>query len=408
MESFWSDPFGWIGRAVWDLLLGLGLPAVLVDALLLIVGALLIVAIVLTTAGIFLIWLERKLSARFQDRLGPNRVGPFGLLQTVADALKLITKEDVTPEGADKVVFNLAPLLAVMSVAGIWAVVPFAPRLSGADLNVGLLYIVAIGGVGTLAIIMGGWASNNKYALLGALRTVAMLVSFEVPMVLALLVPTMLAGSMGLTDIVRAQDEVWFIVMAPVAAIIFFTTSIAEIGRTPFDLAEAESELVAGFNIEYSGMKFGMFFVAEFLHAFTIGALFGVLFLGGWNGPGAERFPLLGLVYFLIKAFLGYFIVVWLRFTFPRIRIDQMLGMNWKFLTPLALATVSVTAIADKLALGLGWNRVATLLAANAFLVVATFYTLRAYARAVRRRLAAEESEEALESAASMEAAHTA
>jgi NADH-quinone oxidoreductase subunit H len=389
MDVFFRDPFGWVSRTWNDLLTGLGLSSELATLLLQLVGAVVLTGIVLTLSGVFLTWLDRKLSARIQDRLGPNRVGPYGLLQSVADAIKLVTKEDITPDGADKVVYNLAPLLAIMSVAGLWAVVPFAPQLIGTDLNVGLLYLVSIGSIGTLSIIMAGWASNNKYALLGAFRTVAQLVSYEVPMVLALIIPTMLAGSMGMGDIVARQRDVWFIVLAPLAGLIFFISSLAEVGRTPFDLMEAESEIVAGFNIEYSGMKFGMFYVAEFLHAFTISALTATIFLGGWQGPGAAAFPLLGLVYFLIKTAFVYFILTLMRFTLPRIRIDQMNDLNWKFLTPLALAAVIVTAVADKAALEIGWSRTGALLAANGAVLFVTVLLLGRHARSLRRRLEA-------------------
>ncbi len=308
-----------------------------------------------------------------------------------------MTKEDITPEGADRVVYNLAPLLAISSVVGVWAVVPFAPRLIGADINVGLLYFVSIGGVGTLSVIMAGWASNNKFALLGAFRTVAMLISFEVPMVLALLVPTMLAGSMGMSEIVKQQDPVWYIVLAPVAAFIFFLTSLAEVGYTPFDIVDAESEIVAGYNIEYTGMKFGLFMVSEFLHAFTIAALTAVLFFGGWRGPLAEVYPLLGLVYFLLKVGLIYFLILLIRFTFPRIRIDHMLAMNWKFLTPLALAVVVVTAVVDKLALQAGIPRTTALLVANSALIIVTVWIVRAYARALRKKVEGMEKPEAVQ-----------
>jgi NADH-quinone oxidoreductase subunit H len=389
MDVFLRDPFGWLSRTWNSLLTGLGLSSDLADLLLQLVGAVVLTGFVLTLAGVFLTWLDRKLSARIQDRLGPNRVGPYGLLQSIADAIKLVTKEDITPTGADKVVYNLAPLLAVMSVAGLWAVVPFAPQLIGTDLNVGLLYLISIGSIGTLSIIMAGWASNNKYALLGAFRTVAQLVSYEVPMVLALIIPTMLAGSMGMGDIVARQRDVWFIVLAPLAGLIFFISSLAEVGRTPFDLMEAESEIVAGFNIEYSGMKFGMFYVAEFLHAFTISALTATIFLGGWQGPGAAAFPLLGLVYFLIKTAFVYFVLTLLRFTLPRIRIDQMNDLNWKFLTPLALAAVIVTAVADKASLEVGWSRTAALLAGNGALLLVTILALGRHARSLRRRLEA-------------------
>lgn len=340
--------FSYLATVLESLLLALNLPPVLVSFILDAVRVVPTGSFGLVLV-IFLIWLERKLAARFQDRLGPNRVGPYGLLQTLADVIKLITKEDITPTGADRLVFNLAPVLSVASVVMMWAVLPFALQAVGTDLNVGVLYVVAVGGLGTLAIMLAGWSSNNKYALLGAFRTVAQLVSYEVPMILALLVPVMLAGSMNLTQIVAAQQRVWFVWMAPLAALIFMVTSIAEVGRTPFDLLEAESEIVAGFHIEYSGMKFAMFFAAEFLHAFTISALMAILFFGGWQGPFAERSQLLGTGYFIAKSFVFYFLVVWVRSTLPRIRIDHMLAFNWKVLTPLALGIVVVTAVVGKL-----------------------------------------------------------
>jgi len=381
-----SDPFTTIGQFIKDLLIGIGIDAVVTDVALNIVGAVVLGGLV-GAAAILLIWAERKLVARIQDRLGPNRVGPFGLLQTIADALKLITKEVLIPRGADRYVFIMAPLVVVAGVIGMWAVMPLAPGLIGSDINVGLLYVIAIGAIGTLGIIMAGLSSNNKYALLGAFRTVAQMLSYTVPIILALLIPVMLAGSMGMSTIVEAQRSVWFIFLAPLAAIIFFISSIAEVGRAPFDLLEAESEIVAGFHIEYSGMAFGMFFVGEFIHAFTIGALFAVIFLGGWQGPGAESFPLLGLFYFVAKSFLMYFVVIWIRGTFPRIRIDQMNSFNWKFITPLALTVFVVTAILDKLSVEAGFNRTAVLLAANAIIVLGTLFLLRTHARSLRRRL---------------------
>ena len=280
-----------------------------------------------------LIWFERKIIGRFQDRFGPNRVGPWGIIQPLADMLKIFTKEHITPIGIDPVPYNLGPVLAVAAVLGVWAVLPFTISLVGADLDVSVLYVVAIGGLGEIAVVLSGWGSNNKYALLAAFRSVAQLLSYEVPLVIALLVPVMLSGSLSLNEIVRGQ-VIPFVIIAPVAAFIFFLASIAEVGRSPFDLTEAESELVAGFNIEYSGLKFGMFYVADFLHAFTISLLFAVLFLGGWHGPYAEQYPLLGLVYFMLKAGIVYFIGVWMRASFPRFRIDQMMAISWKLLTP--------------------------------------------------------------------------
>jgi NADH-quinone oxidoreductase subunit H len=281
----------------------------------------------------------------------------------------------------------MAPLLVVASVIGVWAVMPLAPGLIGSDVNVGLLYVVSVGSIGILGIMMAGLSSNNKYALLGAFRTVAQMVSFAVPLIFSLLVPTLLAGSMGMAEIVEAQEGVWFIFLAPLAALIFFVSSIAEVGRAPFDLMEAESEIVAGFHIEYSGMAFGMFFVGEFVHAFTISALTAVIFLGGWRGPGAEAFPLLGLVYFLLKASIMFFVVIWIRGTFPRIRIDQMNAFNWKFVTPLALVVLMVTAVVEKLSTELDWPRLLVHSTANLLMVIGTLMILRAQAASARRRL---------------------
>jgi NADH-quinone oxidoreductase subunit H len=393
--DFFSDPVGVVRTWLADLLGGF-LPAPVVDVALVVVGV-----IVLASFGLvlplFLIWYERRVIARMQDRVGPNRVGPEGLLQTVADALKLLSKEDITPIGADKLVYNLAPIMAVISVLTMWAVIPFAVNIYGTDLNIGVLYIVSVGSLGTLAIMLGGWASNNKYALLGAFRTVAQLVCYEVPMILALIVPVLLASSVGVAnpmsmqEVVRAQSGGWydwFVFKAPIAFLIFFIASVAETGRAPFDLLEAESEIVAGFNIEYSGMKFGMFFVAEFLHAFTVGALVATLFLGGWSGWGAEQVPLLGIVWFVLKAFLAYFPIILLRAALPRIRIDHMLDLNWKFLVPLSLGSLIVTAVADKLvgraAVGPLGNAL-TLFAANLILGWAAFSWATASVRNLRR-----------------------
>ena len=294
------------------------------------------------------IWLERKWAARFQDRVGPNRVGPFGLIQTVADTVKILLKEDIMNKGVDRWVYNLAPILSVLAVTLIWAVVPFSAAWIGTDLNIGVLYLLAVGSLGTVAVIMAGWASNNKYALLSAFRAVAQLVSYEVPLVLALLVPVLLSGSMSTQEIVR-QQHIWYVFAVPLTVLIFLISSQAEIGRGPFDLLEAESELVSGFHIEYSGMKFGMFYVAEFLHAFTVGVLTAILFLGGWRGPFAEDVAILGFFYLLIKSLFAYWVLVWVRMTLPRLRIDHLLDFNWKFLVPVGLANLLVVAFVWKL-----------------------------------------------------------
>jgi len=326
------------------------------------------------------VWLERKVVARFQDRLGPNRVGPFGLIQPIADVVKLLIKEDTTPLGADRIIYNLAPILALATVLLIWAVIPFAPTLVGSEINVGVLFIVAVGAIGTLGILMAGWASNNKYALLGAFRTVAQVISYEVPMLIALLVPVLLARTMSVQGIVQEQ-EIWYVLMAPVSALIFFLTGIAEIGRTPFDLLEAESEIVAGFHIEYSGMKFGLFYAGELLHALTIGVLFSTLFLGGWRGPFVEQIPILGVVYLFFKAFLVYFVIMWIRYSLPRIRIDHMLNLNWKFLTPLALVALIATAVMDKILINASPRGYTVgMLIVNIVIILITLTILHSYA----------------------------
>ncbi len=374
-----GDPINLISQWFNNLLLGWGLGERLVAVLSLFVGAAILVTASLLTV-VALIWIERKIAGRLQDRIGPNRAGPFGLFQPFADMIKIFTKEITTPDGADKVAFNIAPVLAIASVLLIWAVIPMAATIVGTDINVGVLYIVAVGSFGIVAILMAGWSSNNKFALLGAFRAVAQMVSYEVPMVLALLVPVLLARSMGINEIVHAQGT-WFIVIAPLTALIFLITSMAEVGRAPFDLIEAESEIVAGFHIEYSGMAFGMFYVSEFLHVWTIGALIATLFLGGWRGPGAETWPILGLFYFYIKTFIGYFVITWIRLSLPRVRIDQLLSFNWKFLTPLTLVILIVTAIADKLLVLAGverWFYVLVMLAANILIAWGTVLVLKA------------------------------
>ena len=345
--EFVKDPVNGIANWIFGLLTGWGMAPDLAGGLLKLVGAGVMCLFGLMLV-IVLIWLERKLYARIQDRLGPNRVGWWGILQTFPDMVKIFTKEYITPKGADIVPYNLAPILAVSGVLAVWAVLPLSSTIYGADLNVGVLYIVGVGAIGSLGIILAGWASNNKYALVGAFRAVSQMVSYEVPMVLALLVPVLLARTMGVNSIVHAQS-VWFILVAPLAALMFMLTSQAEVGRAPFDLLEAESEIVAGFQVEYSGLKFGMFFVGEFLHAFTISLLTATLFLGGWRGPWAQEWPILGVFYLFLKAAAVYFLVVLMRIALPRFRIDQMLNFNWKVLTPLALVVLMVTALVEKI-----------------------------------------------------------
>lgn len=346
--SFWKDPLKVAADWLMGLFSGWGMPEVAAQILIAFLGVLILITL-LMVLDIFLVWVERKVVSRFQDRIGPNRVGPFGLIQPFADIIKLLIKEDITPGGADKVVYNIAPMLSMMAVLILWAVVPIAPNILGVDLNIGVLYIIAAGALGTLAIIMAGWSSNNKYALIGAFRQVAVMVSFEVPMLTMLLIPTIFAGSMSTSAIIGGQD-IWYFFISPLAALIFLVAAIAELGRAPFDLAEGESELVSGFNIEYSGMKFGMFYAGELLHAFTFGGFWAILFFGGFRFFGLEQVsPFLAIAVILFKAFLGYWIIMWVRYTLLRIRIDHMLAFNWKFLTPLAFVLLMVTALMNAL-----------------------------------------------------------
>ncbi|MAS32768.1 MAG: NADH-quinone oxidoreductase subunit NuoH [Anaerolineaceae bacterium] len=319
----------------------------------LLLGVVLVATLPLITV-IFLIWVERKFAARIQDRIGPNRVGPFGLLQSVADALKMLSKEDITPSGADRFLYNLAPIITFATIVLLWAIVPFTPLHVGADLSIGILYFVAVGSIAAVKIMVAGWSSNNKYALLGAFRSIALIVSYEVPMILALLLPVLLSGSMSMQDITLAQGGMWFVFMSPLAAIIFFIANLAETGRAPFDLLEAESELIAGYNIEYSGFKFGMFMAGEFMHVFTVAVLTAVLFLGGWWGPGVEQIPALGFVYLGLKASVVYLFMLLIRNTVPRFRVDQVMNINWKFMVPVSIVLILVQTFLMRLVDALG------------------------------------------------------
>jgi len=355
-----------------NLLLGWGAGEDFVLVILQTLGSVLVVIICFLIV-IALIWVERKLAGRIQDRFGPNRAGPFGIFQSFADIIKIFTKEYITPGGAEKGLFNIAPVLAMASVLAIWAVFPIAVNVIGADVHVGVLYIVAVGAFGILAILMAGWSSNNRYALLGASRSVAMLISYEIPMVVSLLVPVLLSHSMKLSTIIEAQQPWWYIIVAPLAALVFLISSMAEIGKAPFDLLEAESELVAGYHTEYSGMKFGMFYVAEFLHQYTVGALITIFFLGGWTGPFAVQWPILGVFYFYAKSFFVYLVISWIRLSLPRIRIDEMLSLNWRFLIPVSFVNLVVVALADRVMMEFGlaqWIYVGVMFGLNIIILV--------------------------------------
>jgi len=293
------------------------------------------------------IWYERRILALFQIRLGPNRAGPFGLLQPVADAIKTLLKEDIIPASGDKWVHLLAPIVAFFPVLMVLVVLPLHPRQGLVPwLDIGIIYVVAISSLSAIGVFMAGWSSNNKYSLFGAMRMVAQVVSYEIPLVLSVLGVVLLSGTLSLSGIVAAQSGAQgglpFILLQPLGFLIFFIASIAEINRCPFDLMEADSELVAGFHTEYSGAKFALFFLAEYGEAVVMSALVTTLFLGGWTGPASLQ---IGALWFIIKAFIVFFVVVWIRSTLPRLRVDQVMGFSWKGLLPLAMINLLITAV---------------------------------------------------------------
>ena len=310
-----------------------------------------VVVAVLLFLPIPLTWIERKIAGHIQQRLGPMRVGWHGLLQPVADGIKLLTKEDHIPAEADRFLFKLAPIIALVPPFAAFVAIPFGDRVTlfGAeitlylsDMNVGLLYILAVLGIGTFGVILAGWASNSKYAVLGSLRTCAQMISYEIPMGFAVVGVVMLAQSMSLLDIVRAQSEVWNIVYQPVGFFVFFIAGLAQAQRIPFDLAEAEGDLGAGFHTEYSGIRFGFFMLSEYLIMVVVSVLTVILFFGGWNGV---LIPLPPLIWFILKVAFFIYVFMWFRFTFPRYRYDQLMTIGWKVLLPLSLANIMLTGI---------------------------------------------------------------
>ena len=303
----------------------------------------------LLTFFAYLTLAERRLLGRIQIRRGPNRVGPFGLFQPIADGIKALTKEDVIPAQADKAVFVLGPIIAVFAALAMFSVIPFggtvtilgrAVKLVIGDVDIGILFVFAFATLGEYGIVLGGWSSGSKYGVLGALRAAAQMISYETSLGLIVIGTVILAGSLRLTDIVEAQRHMWFIVYQPFAFLLYLVAGLAEINRTPFDMPESESELACGFNIEYSSMKFALYFMAEYVHMIVVASLVTTLFLGGWLGPFLP-----GPLWFFIKVCLVIFFFIWERGTFPRLRYDQIMQFGWKILLPLALANVVVTAL---------------------------------------------------------------
>jgi NADH-quinone oxidoreductase subunit H len=294
----------------------------------------------IAVSAMFLIWWERKVSAHIQTRFGPMRVGWHGVLQSVADTIKLLLKEDIRPTEADTLIWWLAPFFVVVPSVMAFAAIPFSDRLIPKDFNVGILYILAITSVGVLGIFMAGWGSGNKYSLLGGMRSAAQIISYEIPLVLSMVTVVMVAGSLSMQKIVEAQSRWWFIFHPNLALafLIYLVAATAEVNRAPFDIPEAESELVAGFHTEYSGMKFAMFFLGEYTNLFIISAIATALFLGGWKGPFLPP-----VLWFLIKTYGIIFVLMWVRWTFPRLRVDQLMGFAWKLLTPLSFLNLAIT-----------------------------------------------------------------
>lgn len=317
----------------------------------------LLLIIILLTGFAYMTWLERKFLGRFQNRYGPNRAGPFGLLQPVADGIKLIFKEELIPAQADKLIFIAAPIITTVPAWILLAVVPFGGAVNffgrpvdlsiAGDLNVGLLYITAITSVSVYGIVLAGWSSNNKYATLGGIRSTAQMISYELALGLTFIGPILLAGSMSLSAIVERQSQIgWFALYQPVGFFLFFIATLAEINRAPFDMPEAEQELTAGYHVEYSGMKFAMFMLTEYTKMIVIAAIAATLFLGGFHFPFlTDRFPWMGPIVLFVKVVILLWVMIWIRATLPRIRYDQLMALGWKVMLPVALLNVFLTAV---------------------------------------------------------------
>ncbi|HHW60466.1 MAG TPA: NADH-quinone oxidoreductase subunit NuoH [Syntrophomonadaceae bacterium] len=345
MEHWFTD----IAQALVNWLMGLGLSAGWADFVLLIVQWLCIVMIV-TINVIILIWLERKVSGFIQLRLGPNRLGPYGAFQTIADAIKLLTKEDIIPSRTDKWIFMTAPLFFIVVSVMLYAVIPMGDGMQVVDFNVGLLYFISIGSLSTICLLMAGWGSNNKWSMLGAMRAVAQMISYEIPLAISLLGVVMIAGSLRLSDIVVAQGNIWFVLLQPIAFITYFIAATAELNRGPFDMPEAEQELTAGAYTEYTGMRWALFFLAEYTNLVAVSALCATMFFGGWQGPGLPSW-----LWIIIKTYLIMLVFMWMKWTFPRIRMDHLMSFSWKILLPVSLANLVLTGFGLEFFKWMGW-----------------------------------------------------
>lgn len=302
------------------------------------------VAALVTFNVILILWIDRRVAGFFQERVGPNRVGPLGLLQPMVDAVKLIGKESIIPAAVDKAVYKMAPIFIFTVTIMLYAVLPYGKDMSAVNLNVGILYFTAISSTSTIAILMAGWSSNNKYSLIGGMRTVAQIISYEIPLCFSMIGIVMLTGTLNLNEIVASQNKIWYILVQPVAFIIFIISVLAELNKAPFDMMEAEQEIVAGYHTEYTGMRFALFFMAEYANLFVMSALAVTLFFGGWHGPILPSW-----LWFMVKTYAMILFFEWLRWTLPRAEIQKMMQFNWKFLIPISIANVFVTGIGIKL-----------------------------------------------------------
>ncbi len=376
--NFWVR----FGETVGNWMTSWGLPEWAVNLIADFLGVLILVVCGLMAVFVFTP-MERKVIARMQDRPGPNRVWPYGLLQALADAIKMLTKEDIIPKNADRALHMLAALLVAIPALLVYAVLPWGPGLIGQNLNVGILYIVSIGAIHVLAILIAAWGSNNKFALLSAFRVVNQLLAYEIPMVLCILAVILFTKTMSTQGIVEAQTIPYFVVM-PVAGLIFLVSAMAEANRSPVDLLEADSEIVAGYMVEYSGMKFAMFFIAEYVNLFAVAILVSTLFLGGWRFFGLEDLaPVLGPFIVFGKSAVVIFFMLWFRGTFPRVRFDHLVGFAWKFLVPLSLVNLMLAALVVKLTDDV-WGQAGLMLASNILLIVVTAIILNRAARKAR------------------------
>lgn len=327
-----------------------GIPHFVLNIIIMVIVGILVAGFV-SLNTLFLVLAERKISAFIQDRLGPMRVGPWGLLQTVADAVKLLQKEDMVPINADRLIHFLAPIVMFVPAIMAYAVISWSPSIYAIDFNLGLLYILCLSGISTIGIIIAGFSGGNKWSLIGGMRSCAQMVSYEVPLILSMVGVIMISGSLSLNSLILAQKDIWFIIYQPLGFFLFLISGIAECNRLPFDLPEAESELVAGFHTEYSGMKFALFFLGEYANMFIFSCLCVTLFLGGWNGIPGLPIILPPIVWFLLKTYFIIFLMMWFRWTYPRVRVDQLMNFSWKFLTPLGFLNIAITGII----ISIGW-----------------------------------------------------